>query len=224
MVETECTARTPQVRSSCLHFQQHQTHSSFHAFSWPCVADENTVAVALQKLAKRQAARQYSAHNKTSGQNWDELFSKMDFTQDQSHDDLRKNMEPGTLHSYHASSKAKAPNRHLSADSTFETFINHDFRSSADGAASVWQEVTAGRSSTGSSEWRNVHKEAVKEAVEEEKRPVAHRENYNRQMRIINQKLAEEKVKLQQHLQRHPYVPRPPQGPKRPISGRRITR
>ena len=175
------------------------------------VADEHAVAVALQRLAKRQAARQYSAHNSASGYNWPELFTN---------EASDSHPSPGRPRPHAPASAARA--RHLSADSTFENFIGHATGPPLEEAA-AWEQVTA----SGSTASKRVHKSGVSKdnnrITRGEKESAGLRDDYNRQMKIISQKLAEEKAKLLQ-LQRHPYVPRPPLGPKRPVSGRRVNR
>lgn len=218
------------------------------------MADEHAVAAALQRLAKRQAARQYSALNTSGhhGHNWDELFKKMDFNReigagvthnedefisvgDEFTDPWSRvvGKAPRSAHKSHD----RSHDRHASANATFETFVNHDQRLVNHGHVG-WFDSSAdqSRSSTAgarSSEEKSIHvdlktqyggtqevqreeKAAVVEAV---KSPTVSREEYNRHMKLISQKLSEEKVRLQKQLQQYPCLPRPPAA--RPSPGSR---
>lgn len=219
------------------------------------LVDEHAVAVALQRLAKRQAARQYSAFNTSGpqGQNWDELFKKMDFNREKEAAVTHNEDEFISVGDEFADpwsrgvgkvprSAHKSRDRHASANATFETFVNHDQRPVSSHSHVGWFHSTAdqGRSSTvgaRSSEEKSVHvdlkkeysgtqempreeKAAVGTAVgETANRSSVSREEYNRQMKLISQKLSEEKVRLQKQLQQYPCLPRPP--PARPSPGAR---
>lgn len=211
------------------------------------MADEHAVAAALQRLAKRQAERQYSALNTSGhqGHNWDELFKKMDFTQEtdvtgtHNEDELISVGDPWSRVTGKAPRSAhKSHDRHASANATFETFVNHDQRPGGSHGHVGWFDSAAdqARSSTAGarpSEEKSIHVDLKKEysgaqesereekkAVEETvKRPSVSREEYNRHMKLISQKLCEEKVRLQKQLQQYPCLPRPP--PARPNPGAR---
>lgn len=215
------------------------------------MADEHAVAAALQRLAKRQAARQYSAFNTGGhqGQNWDELFKKMDFNREREAAVTHKEDEFISVGDEfadpwsHGVEKAprsahKSHDRHASANATFETFVNHDQRPGGSHGHVGWFDSAAdqGRSSTAgarSSEEKSIHVDLKKEyggaqeMQREEKTAVGEtfksqtvsREEYNRHMKLISQKLSEEKVRLQKQLQQYPCLPRPP--PARPSPGAR---
>ena len=213
------------------------------------MADEHAVAAALQRLAKRRAARQYSAFNTSGhqGQNWHELFKKMDFNREKeaavahNEDDFisagDEFADPWSRAVGKAPRSAHKPrDRHASANATFETFVNHDQRPVSGHLG--WFDSTAdqGRSRAAgarSSEEKSIHVDLKKEysgaqeMPREEKTAVGEtaksssvsREEYNRQMKLISQKLSEEKVRLQKQLQQYPCLPRPP--PARPSPGAR---
>lgn len=217
------------------------------------MADEHAVAAALQRLAKRRAARQYSAFNTSGhqGQNWHELFKKMDFNQEKevavTHnedefisvgDEFADSWSRGAGKVRRSTHKSR--DRHASANATFETFVNHDQRLEGSHGYLGWFNSAAdqGRSSTlgtgaRSSDEKSIHVDLKKEysgaqempreektAVGETvKSPSVSREEYNRHMKLISQKLSEEKVRLQKQLQQYPCLPRPP--PARPSPGAR---
>ena len=215
------------------------------------MADEHAVATALQRLAKRQAARQYSAFNTSGhqGQNWDELFKKMDFNREKEAAVTHNEDEFISIGDEFADpwsrgvgkaprSAHKSRDRHASANATFETFVNHDQRPVSSRSHAGWFDSTPdqGRSSTVGarlSEEKSIHVDLKKEysgaqempreekaaVVETAKRSSVSREEYNRQMKLISQKLSEEKVRLQKQLQQYPCLPRPP--PARPSPGAR---
>lgn len=214
------------------------------------VADEHAVAAALQRLAKRQAARQYSAFNTSGhqGHNWNELFKKMDFNREKgaavthNEDELISVgdafADPWSRVTGKAPRSAyKSHDRHASANATFETFVNHDQRPGGSHGHVGWFDSAAdqGRSGiagapaeeksihvdlkkeySGGQEIQREEKKAVGEPV---KSPTVSREEYNRHMKLISQKLSEEKVRLQKQLQQYPCLPRPP--PARPSPGAR---
>lgn len=212
------------------------------------LADEHAVATALQRLAKRQAERQYSAQN-TSGyrsHNWDDLFKKMDFNQENdsapyNHDEFisvgDEFSDPWARYVGKASRSAqKAHDRHASANATFETFINHDQRPASKGNGHVgWFDKTADQVSLSTvdaqrAEEKSIHIElrrqygGTQEVKSEEKTsgvevktPSVSREEYNRHMKLISEKISEEKLRLQKQLQQYPRLPRPP--PSRPSPG-----
>ena len=209
------------------------------------MADEHAVAAALQRLAKRQAARQYSALNTSShqGHNWDDLFKKMDFNQETdatSHNQDEFISVGDEFVDPWSRVVSKAPNparhdRHASANATFETFVNHDQRPANahvgwfDNAADQVCSSTAGARP---SEEKSIHvdlkgkyvgsqemQSEEKAADVQVKRPSVSREEYNRHMKLISQKLSEEKLRLHKQLQQYPCLPRPP--PARPSSGTR---
>ena len=206
------------------------------------LADEHAVAAALQRLAKRQAARQYSAFNTSGhqGQNWDELFKKMDFNRDKeaalTHnqeefisvgDEFADPWSRGVGKAPRSAHKSR--DRHASANATFETFVNHDQRLGGSHGHVGWFDSAAdqGRSGTTgarSSEEKSIHVDLKKKYSEEQEipregKPAVSREEYNRHMKLISQKLSEEKVRLQKQLQQYPCLPRPP--PARPCPGAR---
>ena len=213
------------------------------------MADEHAVAVALQRLAKRQAARQYSAFNTSGhqGQNWDELFKKMDFNREKEAAVTHNKDEFISVGDEFADawsrgvgkaprSAHKSHDRHASANATFETFVNHDQRPVSSHMGWFHSTPDQGRSSTvgtRSSEEKSIHVDlktkycGAQEMPREEKAAVGEtakcssvsREEYNRQMKLISQKLSEEKVRLQKQLQQYPCLPRPP--PARPSPGAR---
>lgn len=241
------------------------THAQLKRFDFVStghsVADERAVAAALQRLAKRQAARQYSAHNTTGrlGHNWDELFKKMDFNREieatsaHNEDEFISVGDEFTDPWSRVAGKAprsahKSHDRHASANATFETFVNHDHHRGGGHGHVAWFDSTAdqGRSGTagahsfeektihvdlkkeydGTREVQREEKTAVGEAV---KSPAVTREEYNRHMKILSQKLSEEKVRLQKQLQQYPCLPRPPAarpnpGPKKVVSHNRVIR
>ncbi|XP_058965337.2 tubulin polyglutamylase TTLL5 isoform X1 [Pocillopora verrucosa] len=227
----------------------------------PSVADEHAVTSALQRLAKRQAARQYSAHNTSgrSGSNWDELFKKMDFnhevevTSPLNVDEFISVRDDSTNPWSHPDGKAprsahRPHDRHASANATFETFVNHDQQLDGSHSHVVWFNSAAdqGRSYTAgarSSDEKTIHVDLKREydktqEVERQERktageavrgPAVSREEYNRQMKVLSQKLSEEKVRLQMQLQQYPCLPRPPAarpnpGPKKVLSHNRMIR
>ena len=211
------------------------------------LADESAVAAALQRLAKRQAARQYSALNTSAniGHNWEDLFKKMDFNQetgdvaaynqeelisvgDEFSDPRSDVADKATRFGHH--------DRHTSANATFETFVNHDrrpvndvihrhlpwFDSATDQgrfrSAGMCSEersilIDSRKEFAGTNEKQNEEKPATVQG----KSPSVSREEYNRHMRLISQKLSEEKLRLQKQLQQYPCLPRPP--PARPGPG-----
>jgi len=217
------------------------------------LADEHAVAAALQRLAKRRAARQYSAFNTSGhqGQNWHELFKKMDFNQEKevavTHnedefisvgDEFADSWSRGAGKVTRSTHKSR--DRHASANATFETFVNHDQRLEGSHGYVGWFDSAADqvRSSTlgtgaRSSDEKSIHVDLKKEysggqevpreektAVGETvKSPSVSREEYNRHMKLISQKLSEEKVRLRKQLQQYPCLPRPP--PARPSPGAR---
>jgi len=206
------------------------------------LADEHAVAAALQRLAKRQAARQYSAFNTSGhqGQNWDELFKKMDFNREKEDavthnedefisvgDEFADPWSRGVGKAPRSAHKSR--DRHASANATFETFVNHDQRPVSSHGHVGWFNSTAdqGRSSTASarsSEEKSIHVDLKKEYSGAQEMPreektafgetakssSVSREEYNRHMKLISQKLFEEKVRLQKQLQQYPRLPRPP--------------
>ena len=221
------------------------------------------MAVALQRLAKRQAARQYSSLNKTSanGHNWAELFSKMDFTDDTTANQLKDEdfvCVTDETRNHNKQHRKSAHERHLSANSTFKTFVEFDKRPPGDGDSDgprFWQDASTDRhaservvthsvghhASGHSPEWRSLVHVDLKSrysAVEEdrdlgrrkekererERKSRPHdraREEYNKHIRMISQKLAE------QHQQQHSPLPHPPprpSGTRKPISAQRIAR
>lgn len=213
------------------------------------LADDHAVAAALQRLAKRQAARQYSAQNTSShqGHNWDDLFKKMDFNREP--DSLSHNQDEfisvgDELSDPWSRVVEKSPryahkphDRHASANATFETFVKHDQRpvrdvshdhvgwfdndadrySNADARPSDEQPIRVDlrREYNGTQEIKSEEKTAAVEV----KNPSVSREEYNRHMKLISQKLSEEKLRLQKQLQQYPCLPRPP--PARPSPGTR---
>ncbi|XP_068683988.1 tubulin polyglutamylase TTLL5-like [Montipora foliosa] len=211
------------------------------------LADESAVAAALQRLAKRQAARQYSALNTSAniGHNWEDLFKKMDFNQetgdaaaynqeelisvgDEFSDPRSDVADKATRFGHH--------DRHTSANATFETFVNHDrrpvndvihrhlpwfdsatdqgrFRSAGMCSEERSSLIDSRKEFAGTNEKQNEEKPATVQG----KSPSVSREEYNRHMRLISQKLSEEKLRLQKQLQQYPCLPRPP--PARPGPG-----
>lgn len=205
----------------------------------PSVVDEHAVATALQRLAKRQATRQYAAHNTTGrrGSNWDELLKKMDFNHqveatsaynedefisvgDESSNPLSRpdGKTPQSAHRSH--------DRHASANATFETFVNqlggsHGHLAWLNSTADQGRSCTAGARPSEEKtihvdlkreyeRTRGVERQEKKEVVEAVRSPAVSREEYNRHMKILSQKLSEEKVRLQKQLQQYPCIPRPP--------------
>lgn len=207
------------------------------------MADEHAVAAALQRLAKRQAARQYSAHNTSAhqGHNWDDLFKKMDFNREtdaasHSQDEFvsvgDEFLDPWSRVTGKAPKSAeKSHDRHTSANATFETFVNdfsNDhvgwFDNSADqdsisiaGASREEKSIRVDlkRQHNGTQEIQSEEKKADVDV----KSPSVSREEYNRHMKLISQKLSEEKLRLQKQLQQYPRLPRPPAA--RPSPGTR---
>ena len=219
------------------------------------LADERAVAVALQRLAKRQSARQYSALNSTSatGQRWSELFSKMDFSND-TVDDHQKDED--FVNASNTSPEARrypqrlGQDRNFSANSTFDTFIGYEKRASGDGESDSHvsverpissREVTqsSGRDTMAHlSGWKSlVHTDqrgrysaapeagATKKKKNEkskEKEDSAH-DDYNRHIRMIGLKLAEQRLQQTNTST----IPRPPPKPsvtRKPMSAQRIAR
>ena len=196
------------------------------------MADEHAVATALQRLAKRQAARQYSALNTSTGngQKWEDLFRKMDFKQENgtaSHNQDEFITVGGNVSDNF--SKPVHHDRHSSANATFETFVNHDGQhmTTYEGTANQGHFNTAGARCSeertirvdfkrGHAETNDFQNEGKPVNVQV-KSPSVSREEYNRQMRLISQKLTEEKFRLQKQLQQYPCLPRPP--PARPNPG-----
>lgn len=212
------------------------------------LADEHAVAAALQRLAKRQAARQYSAQNTSAyqGHNWDDLFKKMDFNQENdsapyNHDEFisvgDEFSDPWVRDVGKAPRSAQKPHdRHASANATFETFINHDQRPASKGHGHMgWLDKTAGQVALSTvdaqhAEEKSIHidlrrqysvsqevKSEEKTSGVEVKTPSVSREEYNRHMKLISEKLSQEKLRLQKQLQQYPRLPRPP--PSRPSPG-----
>ncbi|KAK2550754.1 Tubulin polyglutamylase TTLL5 [Acropora cervicornis] len=203
------------------------------------VADEHAVATALQRLAKRQAARQYSALNTSSGngQKWEDLFRKMDFKQENgttsyNQDEFITVGEDVSDIFSPVVDKVTKPvqhDRHSSANATFETFVNHDGQhmTTYEGTANQGHFNTAGarcseertirvdlkRGHAKTNDFQNEGKPVNVQV----KSPSVSREEYNREMRLISQKLTEEKFRLQKQLQQYPCLPRPP--PARPNPG-----
>ena len=213
------------------------------------MADEHAVAAALQRLAKRQAARQYSAHNTSAhqGHNWDDLFGKIDFNREtdaasHSQDEFvsvgDEVLDPWSRVTGKAPKSAeKSHDRHASANATFETFVNDHvgwFDNSADqdsisAAGASCEEKSIGvdlkRQHNGTQEIQSEEKKA--DVVAES--PSVSREEYNRHMKLISQKLSEEKLRLQKQLQQYPRLPRPPAarpspGAKKVFSHKRMIR
>ena len=205
------------------------------------VSNEHAVAVALQRLAKRQAARQYSAVNSGhQGHNWEHLFKKTDFSQEpiRNEDEMISVHDDANDGAIRAVRRDHIPrDRHASANATFETFVNYHQQPFINGsrqgnvgwfddAADLGRSVAASARSSESM----LHVEVRKEnsgtdnsqtvgwelANEEKKSPPFSREEYNRQMKLISQKLSEEKLRLQKQLRQYPCLPRPP--PTRPSS------
>lgn len=215
------------------------------------MADEHAVAAALQRLAKRQAARQYSALNTSGhqGHNWDDLFKKMDFNHETNATSSHNQDEFITVADEFSDpwsrvvekaprSAHKSHDRHASANATFETFVNHDQRPVSDVIRSHvgWFDDTADRGHTSTAgarpEEKSIHVDLrgeysgtqeihseEKTANAEVKNPTISREEYNRHMKLISEKLSEEKLRLQKQLQQYPCLPRPP--PARPSPGTR---
>ncbi|XP_015774743.1 PREDICTED: tubulin polyglutamylase TTLL5-like [Acropora digitifera] len=203
------------------------------------VADEHAVATALQRLAKRQAARQYSALNTSTGngQKWEDLFRKMDFKQENgttsyNQDEFITVGEDVSDIFSPVVDKVTKPvqhDRHSSANATFETFVNHDRQhlTTYESTANQGHFNTAGARCSeertirvdlkrGHAETNDFQNEGKPVNVQV-KSPSVSREEYNRQMRLISQKLTEEKFRLQKQLQQYPCLPRPP--PARPNPG-----
>ncbi|XP_067031983.1 tubulin polyglutamylase TTLL5-like [Acropora muricata] len=203
------------------------------------VADEHAVATALQRLAKRQAARQYSALNTSTGngQKWEDLFRTMDFKQENgttsyNQDEFITVGEDVSDIFSPVVDKVTKPvqhDRHSSANATFETFVNHDgqhmttYESSANqghfntaGARCSEERTIRVDFKRGHAETNDFQNEGKPVNVQI-KSPSVSREEYNRQMRLISQKLTEEKFRLQKQLQQYPCLPRPP--PARPNPG-----
>ena len=173
------------------------------------MADEHAVAAALQRLAKRQAARQYSAHNTSAhqGHNWDDLFKKMDFnweTDAASHSEDEfvnvgdEFLDPWSRVTGKALKAAeKSHDRHASANATFETFVNDHvgfFDNSADqdsistaGASREEKSIRVDlkRQHNGTQEIQSEEKKADVDV----KSPSVSRKEYNRHMKLISQKL-----------------------------------
>lgn len=213
----------------------------------PTLADEHAVAAALQRLAKRQAARQYSAQNTSGhhGHNWDDLFKKMDFAQETdatSHNQdefISVGDELADPWSSVADKKQAHHDRHASANATFQTFVNHDQRPVNDVSHGHvgWFKNTDDRGRSDVAGSRQTEEKSIRidlkreyvgtqESHREEKpaevktkSPSISREEYNRHMKLISQKLSEEKLRLQKELQQYPCLPRPP--PARPSPGTR---
>lgn len=209
------------------------------------MADEHAVAAALQRLAKRQAARQYSALKTSShqGHNWDDLFKKMDFNQETDATSHNQDefisvgdefVDPWSRVVNNAPTPARH-DRHASANATFETFVNHDQRRAnahVDWFDNAADEICSSAASARPSEEKSIHVDlkgkyvGAQEIQSEEKAadvqvksPSVSREEYNRHMKLISQKLSEEKLRLQKQLQQYPCLPRPP--PARPSPGTR---
>jgi len=207
------------------------------------LADEHAVAAALQRLAQRQAARQYSAHNTSAhqGHNWDDLFKKMDFNREtdaasHSQDEFvsvgDEFLDPWSRVTGKAPKSAqKSHDRYASANATFETFVNdfsNDHVGWFDNSADQDSISTAGASREEKSirvDLKRQHN-GTQEIQGEEKKadvdvksPSVSREEYNRHMKLISQKLSEEKLRLQRQLQQYPRLPRPPAA--RPSPGTR---
>ena len=224
--------------------------SFFFILTGHTLADEHAVAAALQRLAKRQAARQYSAQNTSAyqGHNWDDLFKKMDFNQENdsapyNHDEFisvgDEFSDPWVRDVGKAPRSAQKPHdRHASANATFETFINHDQRPASKGHGHMgWLDKTAGQVALSTvdaqhAEEKSIHidlrrqysvsqevKSEEKTSGVEVKTPSVSREEYNRHMKLISEKLSQEKLRLQKQLQQYPRLPRPP--PSRPSPGTR---
>ena len=222
--------------------------SFFFILTGHTLADEHAVAAALQRLAKRQAARQYSAQNTSAyqGHNWDDLFKKMDFNQENdsapyNHDEFisvgDEFSDPWVRDVGKAPRSAQKPHdRHASANATFETFINHDQRPASKGHGHMgWLDKTAGQVALSTvdaqhAEEKSIHidlrrqysvsqevKSEEKTSGVEVKTPSVSREEYNRHMKLISEKLSQEKLRLQKQLQQYPRLPRPP--PSRPSPG-----
>lgn len=174
----------------------------------------------------------------TSPLNVDEFISvRDDSTNPWSHPDGKA---PRSAHRPH--------DRHASANATFETFVNHDQQLDGSHSHVAWFNSAAdqGRSYTAgarSSDEKTIHVDLKREydktqEVERQERktageavrgPAVSREEYNRQMKVLSQKLSEEKVRLQMQLQQYPCLPRPPAarpnpGPKKVLSHNRMIR
>ena len=133
-------------------------------------------------------------------------------------------------------SAQKPHDRHASANATFETFINHDQRPASKGHGHMgWFDKTADQVALSTvdaqhAEEKSIHIDlrrqySVSQEVKSEektsgvkvKTPSVSREEYNRHMKLISEKLSEEKLRLQKQLQQYPRLPRPP--PSRPSPG-----
>lgn len=220
----------------------------FYILTGHTLADEHAVAAALQRLAKRQAARQYSAQNTGGyqGHNWDDLFKKMDFNQENdsapyNHDEFisvgDEFSDPWARDVGKVPRSAQKPHdRHASANATFETFINHDQRAASKGHGHMgWFDKTADQVALSTvdaqhAEGKSIHIDlrrqyGVSQEVKSEEKtsgvevrtPSVSREEYNRHMKLISEKISEEKLRLQRQLQQYPRLPRPP--PSRPSPG-----
>lgn len=133
-------------------------------------------------------------------------------------------------------SAQKPHDRHASANATFETFINHDQRPASKGHGHMgWLDKTADQVALSTvdaqhAEEKSIHIDlrrqySVSQEVKSEektsgvkvKTPSVSREEYNRHMKLISEKLSQEKLRLQKQLQQYPRLPRPP--PSRPSPG-----
>ena len=177
------------------------------------------------------------------GHNWDDLFKKMDFNQETAATSHNQDefisvgdefVDPWSRVVHKAPNPARH-DRHASANATFETFVNHDQRPANahvgwfDNAA---DQVCSSTARARPSEEKSIHVDLKGKYVGEQeiqneekaadvqvKSPSVSREEYNRHMKLISQKLSEEKVRLQKQLQQYPCLPRPP--PARPSPGTR---
>ncbi|KAK3746118.1 hypothetical protein QZH41_000544 [Actinostola sp. cb2023] len=206
-------------------------------------ANEHAVAVALQRLAKRQSARQYSpaqALTSTTSTNWRDILKQLDTDgiPEGSTDDRYVSLvnhvskrDGDEARAHHVRNDPKSRDRHVSANATFNSFVDFDpdeltgldietaMRQHANSHPSTWRSIRVDLPR----QYDNTlvdREEKDKNEPLELKKPIS-REDYNRHMRLLNQKLVDEKFPFDHVL------PRPPPGPspgRKHISAKRIAR
>lgn len=132
---------------------------------------------------------------------------------------------------HHVRSNPKAHDRHASANATFNSFV--DFDPDDSDVTSTGDVETAMRQHAHPSTWRSIRVDLPREheAVDHEeksetlelKKPIS-RDDYNRHIRILTQKLASENFPFENNTQ---VLPRPPPGPspgRKHIGAKRIAR
>lgn len=190
----------------------------------------------MQRLAKRQHARKYSPETLTTktSTNWRDILNQL-YT---NKTPINTPNEDGYVSlvnqpkSRHVHSRIKSRDRHVSANATFNSFVNLE-----DSDAFSTDDVdTAMQQHANPSTLRSIRVNIPRafdhsKVNQDEKEPSEplelkksiSRDDYNRQIRLLSQKLASENFSFDsQHI-----VPRPPPGPspgRKHVSSKRIAR